>query len=93
MEKPNPRLDELMKDPRAAALLRDKAALSDLLRSPDAQALMAMLSRSGGDALQSAVDAAARGDTSALMGLVGQVMNTQEGAAAAQRLNKRAGGG
>ena len=93
MEKPNPRLDELMKDPRAAALLRDKAALEALLRSPDAQALMAMLSRAGEGGLKSAADAAARGDASALMGLVGQVMNTREGAAAAQRLNKRAGGG
>ena len=90
MEQPHPPLDALTKDPRAAALLKDRAALESLLRSPDAQALLRLLEQSAGGGLQTAADAAARGDAAPLMGLVRSVVESREGAAAAERLRERA---
>ena len=87
---PQNNLDALMKDPKAASLLRDREALSALLRSPDTQKLMSMLEQNAGGGLKQTADAAARGDTSALMGLVNQVMSSQEGAAVVDRIQKAA---
>ena len=49
-----------------------------------------MLEQNAGGGLKQAADAAARGDTSALMGLVNQVMSSQEGAAVVDRIQKAA---
>ena len=61
MANPQSNLDELMKDPKAAGLLKNKALLQSLMQSPDTQRLMELLSQNAGDGLKTAaarVDAA-----------------------------------
>ena len=67
MANPRSNLDELMKDPKAAGLLKNKALLQSLMQSPDTQRLMELLSQNAGDGLKTA---AAKGDTGALLGMV-----------------------
>ena len=67
MANPQSNLDELMKDPKAAGLLKNKALLQSLMQSPDTQRLMELLSQNAGDGLKTA---AAKGDTGALLGMV-----------------------
>lgn len=88
MSKEQPKLDELMKTPQAAGLLKNKDAVLDLMGSPDAQKLMEMLNQKGGAGLKTAADAAMKGDTGELMGLVQGIMQSKEGAELIQRINK-----
>ena len=88
MANPQSNLDDLMKNPKAAGLLKNKDALKSLLSSPDTQRLMQMLNQNAGDGLKSAASAAAKGDTSQLMGIVQQVMQSKEGAQVIQRINQ-----
>ena len=87
MSKPESNLDDLMKNPNAAGLLKNKAALSSLLASPDTQKLMQLLNQNAGGGLKNAASAAAKGDTSQLMNLVNQVMQSKEGAQVIERIN------
>ena len=50
MANPRSNLDELMKDPKAAGLLKNKALLQSLMQSPDTQRLMELLSQNAGTA-------------------------------------------
>ena len=70
-------------------LLSDKKALAALARSPDAQALAKMLSQ-GGDqaALQQAAQAAARGDPAQITEMVNRLMQSPQGAALAERIQR-----
>ena len=79
MANPQSNLDELMKDPKAAALLQS------LMQSPDTQRLMELLSQNAGDGLKTA---AAKGDTGALLGMVRQVMQSSEGARLVQNISQ-----
>ena len=81
MANPQSNLDELMKDPKAAGLLKNKA----LMQSPDTQRLMELLSQNAGDGLKTA---AAKGDTGALLGMVRQVMQSSEGARLVQNISQ-----
>lgn len=74
--------------PQAEKLLKDKAALERLLRSPDTKALIEMLERQGG--LQAAADAAMRGDPTQLQNLVGRVMGDPNGAGVVERIKRSA---
>ena len=76
MANPQSNLDELMKDPKAAGLLKNKALL---------QRLMELLSQNAGDGLKTA---AAKGDTGALLGMVRQVMQSSEGARLVQNISQ-----
>ena len=78
----------ILNTPQAERLLRDKAALEKLLRSPDTKALMEMLERQGG--LQAAADAAMRWDTTQLQSLVGKVMGNPAGAGVVERITRSA---
>lgn len=89
MAKPQSNLDELMNDPKAAGLLKNKAALMGLISSPDTQKLIQMLNQNAGGSLKGAADAAAKGDASQLMGLVNQIMGSKEGSDVVDRINKR----
>lgn len=89
MSKPDPTLDALKKDPKAAQLLGDPAALKALLSSPETQKLVSLLNQAGGASLQSAAKAAATGKPDALMGILNQVMGSPEGAQAAQAFQKK----
>lgn len=85
MNKPQSNLENLMKDPKAAGLLKNKDALRQLLDSPDTKRLMELLA---GGSLKNAAGAAARGDTGQLMGIVRQVMESKEGARLAERIQQ-----
>ena len=89
MTKPDPAFDALKKDPKAAQLLGDGAALKSSLSSPETQKLVSLLSQAGGDGLQAAAKEAAKGRPDALMGLLNQVMGTPEGARAAEAFQKK----
>ena len=78
----------ILHTPQAEKLLRDRAALEQLLRSPDTRTLMAMLERQGG--LQAAAEAAMRGDPAKLQRMVGQVMGDPAGSGVVERITKRA---
>ena len=80
--------DDILHSPQAAQLLKDKDKVMEMMRSPDAQRLMALLQKRGGDGLQSAAQAAMKGDSAQLMSLVQQVMATPEGARTVQNINK-----
>lgn len=84
-----PDLSALTRDPQAAKLLGDAGALKDLLSAPETQTLMGLLNKSAGGSLQSAAQAAAAGRPDALMGLLDQVMKSQEGAQAVEGLQKK----
>ena len=83
MANPQSNLDELMKDPKAAGLLKNKALLQSLMQSPDTQRLMELLSQNAGDGLKTA-----KGDTGALLGMVRQVMQSSEGARLVQNISQ-----
>ena len=89
MEKPPSNLDELKKDPRAAGLLKNRALLNELVRSPDARKLMGLLDREAAGGLQHAADSAAKGDLSALTRLIRQVAGSSEGARLVQQINEK----
>ena len=85
MANPQSNLDELMKDPKAAGLLKNKALLQSLMQSPDTQRLMELLSQNAGDGLEAA---SAKGDTGALLGMVRQGIQSSEGARLVQNISQ-----
>lgn len=89
MPQSDPTLDALKKDPQAARLLNDPAGLKALLSSPETQTLMSLLSRQGGDGLQAAAQAAAKGKPEELMSLLNRVMENPEGARAVEGIRKK----
>lgn len=91
MNQSDPTLDALKKDPKAAKLLSDPAGLKALLTAPETQQLMALLNQNAGGGLQAAAKAAAGGKPQALMGLLNQVMESKEGAAAVAGIQKKTG--
>lgn len=88
MATPKSNLDDLMKSPEAASLLKNKDMIASLMKSPDTKKLMDMLNQSAGSGLKGAADAAMKGDASQLMGLMDSIMKSKEGSAVVERLNK-----
>jgi hypothetical protein len=73
----------------AEQLRRNPAMLKSLMQSRDGQTLMQMLTQGDqGAGLQRAVQSAARGDTSAMVQMVNQIMQTPNGAELVERINK-----
>ena len=87
MAAPKSNLNDLMKSPEAASLLKNKEALARIMRSPDTKALMEMLNRQAGSGLKSAADAAMKGDSKALTSMVQRLMESKEGAEIVGRIN------
>lgn len=87
MSAPKSNLDHLMKSPEAAALLKNKEALARIMGSPDTKALMEMLNRQAGSGLKGAANAAMKGDTSALTGILERLMQSKEGAEIVKRIH------
>ena len=78
-------------DERTAAeqLRKNPAKLKSLMQSRDGQALMQMLTQGDqGAGLQRAVQSAAKGDTTAMVQMVNQIMQSPEGAELVERINK-----
>lgn len=84
-------MEALKKDPTAAALLGDQAALAALLQSDEAKALAQMFQRMGGDQLQQAAQAAVQGDGAALGAIVGKVRADPAGAKAMEAMSRKTG--
>ncbi|WP_295762712.1 hypothetical protein [uncultured Oscillibacter sp.] len=73
----------------AEQLRKDPAALKSLMQSRDGQTLMQMLTQGDrGAGLQRAVQSAAKGDTTAMVQMVNQIMQSPEGAELVERINK-----
>lgn len=71
-----------------ADLVKNKEALNRLARSGDAQRLMELLRQGGG--IQGAAEAAVKGDTSQLVGMIQRLMNTPEGGELVERISRQA---
>lgn len=70
---------------------QNPAALQHLLSSRDGQMLMQMMNQQNRNgALQQAATNAMRGDASQMMQMVNQLMQSPEGAALVERINKAA---
>ena len=73
----------------AEQLKRNPALLRQLAQSKDGQTLMRMLTQQDqGAALQKAAQSAARGDTADMVQMVTQLMQSPDGAALVERINK-----
>lgn len=73
----------------AEQLRKNPAMLKSLMQSRDGQALMQMLTQGDqGAGLQRAVQSAAKGDTTAMVRMVNQIMQSPEGAELVERINK-----
>ena len=70
------------------ALEENRAAISKLAQSGDAQRLMELLRQGGG--VEQAAQAAAAGDPAALMAMMDRLMHTPEGAALVDRIGTQA---
>jgi len=71
---------------------KDPAAMQRLLSSRDGQMLLQMMMQNGrGASLQQAAQNAMRGDTSQIMQMINQVMQSPGGADLVERINKAAG--
>ena len=74
--------------PNLQALLRDKKALEQVAKSPDAKALASMLTRQQDQAsLKQIAENAAKGDTAGLSQLIQSVVRSPGGAELLQRLS------
>ena len=69
-------------------LLKNRAAIAKLAASRDAKQLMEMLQGMGG--VQQAAQAAAGGDTGALMAMVEGLMHSEQGARIGQNISRQA---
>ena len=87
MAAPKSNLNDLMKSPEAAALLKNKEALTRIMSPPDTKALMEILNRQAGGGLKGAPDAAMKGDAKALAGIVEHLMQSKEGAEVVGRIS------
>ena len=73
----------------AEQLRKNPAMLKSLMQSRDGQTLMQMLTQGDrGAGLQRAVQSAAKGDTTAMVQMVNQIMQSPEGAELVERINK-----
>ena len=73
----------------AEQLKRNPAALRSLMQSPDGQALLRMLTQGDrGAGLQQAAQAAAQGSPAQITEMVNRLMQSPEGAALVERINR-----
>ena len=82
-------LERSMHSKEAAALLKNRGKLTELMKAPETARLMDLLERTSGGNLKSAAKAATKGDPTKLMELMKEVMSAQEGAKAVQDLKKK----
>ena len=81
-------MDEKMAQ-MAEHLKQNPAMLKNLMQSRDGQALMRMLTQQDqGASLQKAAQSAAKGDPAELARMVNKVMQSPDGAALVERINK-----
>ena len=82
-------MDQLHQIPQAQKLLKDQAALRQVLSNPDTQKVLAQLQKTDTSQLQAADQAALKGDASALNGILRKLSQDPEAAKAMNALNKK----
>lgn len=82
-------MDQLHQIPQAQKLLKDQAALRQVLSNPDTQKVLAQLQKTDASQLQAAAQAALKGDSSALNGILRKLSQDPEAAKAMNALNKK----
>lgn len=82
-------MDHLHQIPQAQKLLKDQAALRQVLSNPDTQKVLAQLQKTDTSQLQAAAQAALKGDASALNGILRKLSQDPEAAKAMNALNKK----
>lgn len=82
-------MDQLHQIPQAQKLLKDQAALRQVLSNPDTQKVLAQLQKTDASQLQAAAQAALKGDASALNGILRKLSQDPEAAKAMNALNKK----
>ena len=82
-------MDQLHQIPQAQKLLKDQAALRQVLSNPDTQKVLAQLQKSDTSQLQAAAQAALKGDASTLNGILRKLSQDPEAAKAMNALNKK----
>lgn len=75
-------------NPLTGKLNQNRETIAQLANSGEAKRLMELLNRQGG--VREAANAAASGDASALMGMMEQLMKSDEGAALVDRIGAKA---
>jgi len=68
------------------AAVKGLEQLNALLRTPDGQRLLTLISQGGADTLKAAANAALQGDENAAKRAIAQLLSTREGAMLAARL-------
>ena len=86
-----PDLSDLLHSDEAARLMGSKGALDTIQKAPETQKLLQMLSKNTGGDLESAANAAARGDTAQLMGAMSALLNDPEGKKLLAQISKAVG--
>lgn len=82
-------MDQLHQIPQAQKLLKDQAALRQVLSNPDTQKVLAQLQKTDTSQLQAAAQAALKGDASGLNGILRKLSQDPEAAKAMNALNKK----
>ena len=83
-----PNMNDLMKSPQAAQLLKNRTAVENLAKAPETQHLMNLLNQSAGGGLKSAAEAAMKADTTQLIAIMYSRINDPNGAKLVAQHNK-----
>ena len=79
---------DFLHSPQAQQILKNKEKLMGMMESSDVRQLMRLLQQTDADRLQTAAQAAMKGDTQQLTQIMNRIMTNPEGAQAMERLNK-----
>ena len=80
--------DQLGSTPQAEQLLKNQAAIRQMLSNPETQKVLKQLQKKDTAQLQAAAQAALQGNTSALNGLLKDLSSNPEAAKAIEHLNQ-----
>ncbi len=80
---------DALRSDEAAALLGDREKLKALLQSPETRRLMELLRSQNGDELKDAAQQARQGDAAGLTAMMQKLMDTGEGAALVNQIEKQ----
>lgn len=86
-----PDLKDLLHSEEAAKLMGNKDALNAIQKAPETRQLLQMLSRNAGGDLEGAANAAAQGDSAALMRAMSALLNDPEGKKLLSQISKTMG--
>ena len=87
MAAPKSNLNDLMKSPEAAVLLKNKEALPRYIGPPTTNAVIETPNPQAGGGPRGPPDAAMKGDAKALAGIVEHLMQSKEGAEVVGRIS------